>query len=142
MSGMWSFSAPKGIVFIATQSRMAKAMSLLTFQCPEGHCLHCYEAGIKTEPPTRMSGFSAPKGIVFIATLGRRDPGDEEVEFQCPEGHCLHCYPVVNVSVDTGALGFQCPEGHCLHCYVGGRNPGDQEVDRFSAPKGIVFIAT
>jgi len=87
------------------------------FQCPEGHCLHCYLNGGNIYV-LRLTGFSAPKGIVFIATgimcVNRRSLS----MFQCPEGHCLHCY----VAIISGSVllyyKFQCPEGHCLHCYT------------------------
>jgi len=46
LRGIPGFSAPKGIVFIATRQTWNTEMGAMGFQCPEGHCLHCYK------PPT------------------------------------------------------------------------------------------
>jgi len=104
---------------------------------------------ISSELLELTTGFSAPKGIVFIATINEDaelgvnlpEAGDW---FQCPEGHCLHCYQVGRwlltpdlkrelVSVPRRALSSLLPEGDPSLGFA---------FQRFSAPKGIVFIAT
>jgi len=116
-----SFSAPKGIVFIATLSSSARScwqrrLRDRRFQCPEGHCLHCYE-----EIEQWM-----------IA----------EERFQCPEGHCLHCYGVHRCTRLRGLPRVSVPRRALSSLLPAEETPAEEAAEGFSAPKGIVFIAT
>jgi hypothetical protein len=73
-SGIFGFSAPKGIGFFSTRGRWTKwsrGSSLRPFQCPEGHWFLFYgHVRLCVFDDRGSSGFSAPKGIGFFSTSG------------------------------------------------------------------------